>query len=302
MARHLKRGAANAGYGGATSTSAAVQHYSTAAAPCVSYNWKRIKGFLFDIDGTLCDTDPLHLVAFRDCLKKAGIKQEVDETFFKANISGRSNPDIARYVPSHLNERPFSFEAFRKRKYSDRRIIIIIIFSGFQRDLLPHLSEEEKEQWIVDKEEYFCNLARKEIRPVEGLVELVSWIKQNDIRLAAVTNAPRANAEMILEGLGMTSKVDVLVIANETPANKPSPIPYITAMQKLDLEPADCCVVEDSIPGATAGVAAKVHTIGILTSQTEEAMKAVGVKQTIRNYNELLDEIVKATTTTTTTK
>ena len=140
-----------------------------------SYNWKRIKGFLFDIDGTLCDTDPLHLVAFRDCLKKAGIKQEVDETFFKANISGRSNPDIARYVPSHLNERPFSFEAFRKRKYSDRRIIIIIIFSGFQRDLLPHLSEEEKEQWIVDKEEYFCNLARKEIRPVEGLVELVSW-------------------------------------------------------------------------------------------------------------------------------
>ena len=99
----------------------------------------------------------------------------MDETFFKANISGRSNPDIARYVPSHLNERPFSFEAFRKRKYSDRRIIIIIIFSGFQRDLLPHLSEEEKEQWIVDKEEYFCNLARKEIRPVEGLVELVSW-------------------------------------------------------------------------------------------------------------------------------
>ena len=100
----------------------------------------------------------------------------------------------------------------------------------------------------------------------------------------------------------MKEKFDLLVIANETAANKPSPIPYLTAMQKLDLEPADCCVVEDSTPGATAGVAANVHTIGILTSQTEEAMKAVGVKQTIRNYNELLDEIVKATTTTTTTK
>ena len=101
---------------------------------------------------------------------------------------------------------------------------------------------------------------------------------------------------MILEGLGMTGQVDLLVIANECPANKPSPIPYLTAMQKLDLEPADCCVVEDSIPGATAGVAAKVHTIGILTSQTEEAMKEVGVKQTIHNYHQLLDEIIESTT------
>ena len=51
---------------------------------------------LFDIDGTLVDTDPIHLVVFRDCLKKAGVSFEVDEPFFKANISGRSNPDIAR--------------------------------------------------------------------------------------------------------------------------------------------------------------------------------------------------------------
>jgi len=63
---------------------------------CATSQWRRIQGVLFDIDGTLVDTDPLHLVAFRDCLKKAGVSIEVDETFFKANISGRSNPDIAR--------------------------------------------------------------------------------------------------------------------------------------------------------------------------------------------------------------
>ena len=100
---------------------------------------------------------------------------------------------------------------------------------------------------------------------------------------------------MILEGLGLKEKFDLLVIANETAANKPSPIPYITAMTLLNLEPADCCVVEDSTPGATAGVAANVHTIGILTSQTEEAMKEVGVKQTIHNYHQLLDEIIEST-------
>ena len=56
-----------------------------------------------------------------------------------------------------------------------------------------------------------------------------------------------------------------------------------------------CCVVvfvcSDSVPGATAGVAAGVHTIGILTTQTEAAMKEVGAKQTIFNFHELMDEI-----------
>ena len=130
----------------------------------------------------------------------------------------------------------------------------------------------------------------------------MEWIKKKNIKLGAVTNAPRANAELILEALGLKEKFDVVVAVDEARANKPSPEPYLRAMTLLNLKPRDCCVVEDSTTGATAAVAAKVHTIGILTSQTEEAMKAVGVKQTIRNYNELLDEIVKATTTTTTTK
>ncbi len=215
------------------------------------------------------------------------------EEFFKANISGRSNPDIAR-------------------------------------DLLPHLSEQEKEAWIVDKEAYFCDLARTQIKPVEGLEELVAWIKGNQLKMAAVTNAPRTNAEMILGGLGLTDTFDLLVIANgtnplhpppslaptlfracpllsiltaisvvclhvsECERNKPHPDPYLKAMETLGLRPEDCCVVEDSVPGATAGLAAECHTIGILTSQTDEVMKGAGVPQTIHDYHELLAEIRQA--------
>jgi len=229
------------------------------------YDWKSIKGFLFDIDGTLCNTDPIHLVAIKEMFKRAGSEHVVDEDFIRNHISGVDNPDITR-------------------------------------KLLPHLSEEEAKQWILDKEALFRELAKDAIKPVDGLLELVEWIKKKNIKLGAVTNAPRANAELILEALGLKEKFDVVVAVDEARANKPSPEPYLRAMTLLNLKPRDCCVVEDSTTGATAAVAAKVHTIGILTSQTEEAMKAVGVKQTIRNYNELLDEIVKATTTTTTTK
>ena len=134
----------------------------------------------------------------------------VTEQFFKDNISGRSNPDIAR-------------------------------------DLLPELSEEEKKQWIIDKEAYFCDLARKEIKPVDGLLHLIQWIKANDIKCAAVTNAPRTNAEMLLEGLNLTDAFDLLVIANEIEngkRNKPHPDPYLNAMKGLDVKPEECVVIE----------------------------------------------------------
>ena len=73
--------------------------------------------------------------------------------------------------------------------------------------------------------------------------------------------------------------------------NKPHPEPYLAAMRKLGLQPEDCIAFEDSPTGATAAVAAGVHTIGILTSQTAEAMGKIGVSHTIRDYRDLLREI-----------
>ena len=55
--------------------------------------------------------------------------------------------------------------------------------------------------------------------------------------------------------------------------------------------PRHCVALEDSPTGATAAVAAGVHTIGILTSQTAEAMGKIGVTHTIRDYRDLLREI-----------
>lgn len=157
---------------------------SAGSAPSATCDWRRVKGFLFDIDGTLVDTDHLHLVAFRDMLAKdPQFIHEVDEAFFMKHISGRSNPDIVR-------------------------------------DLLPHLSAEAKEQWIVDKEAYFCDLARTEIEPMVGLADLLRWIKANGVKCAAVTNAPRKNAEMLLGGIGMRDEFDLLIIANECSHNK----------------------------------------------------------------------------------
>lgn len=221
--------------------------------------WRRCKGFLFDIDGTLANTDPLHLVAIRDTFASFGASPEVvvDHDFIRENISGVDNKDIA--------------DVF-----------------------LPHLSEEEKNKWIVEKEAYFRQVAKAQIEPVAGLRELMEFIKANGLKCAAVTNAPRENAALLLEGIGLRDHFDLVVIGcdpNQCPRAKPHPDPYLVAMKRLGLSPEECVAIEDSITGATAAVASGVHTIGILTSQTADAMAEIGVKQTIVDYHELLREI-----------
>ena len=230
------------------------------------YNWGHLKAFLFDIDGTLTDTDPLHLKVFAHFFEIGRSKHHVSELFFKESISGRSNHDVVR-------------------------------------DFLPHLSAQEETQWILDKEAYFRTLAATKIRPIEGLNELVAYAKHRNVKCAAVTNAPRETAVMILKGLGLMDEdstnvggskdsFDLLVIGNECAHSKPHPEPYLTAMRTLDVEPQCCVALEDSVAGASASVAAGVHTIGILTSQTEDVLREkAGVNQTIHNYYELLQEI-----------
>jgi len=219
-------------------------------------NWRKVKGFLMDIDGTMAETDPLHEIAIREMFRRAGASADVvvDHRFIRENISGVDNADIV--------------EKF-----------------------LPHLSPEDAEKWIVDKESYFREVAKTQIEPVQGLRELMRWIKRRGIAAAAVTNAPRPNALMILEGIGLAADFAPVVIGPECSNAKPHPEPYLAAMRKLGLQPEDCVAVEDSVTGAMAAVAAGVYTIGILTSQTAEAMGKIGVSHTIRDYRDLLREI-----------
>ena len=266
-----------------TTTTVAAEGKATVVEP---YDWKRIKAFLFDIDGTLADTDPLHFVAFKvspasrhpppnpphsltprnasqDCLKKVGymsagqIIHDFDEETFQKRVAGRANPAIAA-------------------------------------DLLSHLSDEDKVAWCVDKEAYFRDLAKAGMPPVDGLIELLDWIDASGLKCAAVTNAPRDNAEQLLQGLGIMERLDEIIIAQECEHMKPHPDPYLTAMRKLGLDAGSCCAVEDSFAGATAAVTAGAYTVGILTSQTHEYLAGAGCKTTCTNYHELLSEIMKS--------
>lgn len=201
---------------------------------------------LFDIDGTLVDTDKVHIIAFNEMLKPFGV--EVDEHFYFKNISGRTNPVVLA-------------------------------------ELLPDLSSERHHQLGREKEALFRDMA-KIIEPLPGLMELFDWADTHHIPYAAVTNAPRENAEFVIRALNAWHRFDAVVIADEVGEHKPHPLPYLTGLQKLNGDPRRTIAFEDSRAGVTSAHAAGVAVVGLTTSLSAENLIAVGATLTAPDYRD----------------
>ncbi len=206
-----------------------------------------IQAILYDLDGTLADTDPIHFRTWQAVLKDH--KFEFDRAFYRKHFSGRLNPDIVR-------------------------------------DLLPHLSDEDGQALCDRKEALFREWAKQELQPLAGLLDLIAWGKANHIRQAIVTNAPRLNAEFALSTLGLADAFEFIVLAEDLAKGKPDPLPYQIALQKLALEPTEALTFEDSPSGIRSSVAAGIQTIGVATTHAPDEMQALGAVMVIEDFTD----------------
>jgi HAD superfamily hydrolase (TIGR01509 family) len=212
------------------------------------------RALLFDLDGTLAETDSLHLPTWVDVLQPYGI--EVDEAFYKERISGRSNSKIVQ-------------------------------------DLLPDLSAKEGRRLADAKEASFRDRAH-ELEPLPGLLDFMQEGKDRGFSLALVTNAPEENVEAILLALELDAFFDEVVLSDEVGPVKPDPAPYQAALDKLGLFPEEALAFEDSTSGIASSVAARIPTVGIASTQQPETLEEAGVFMVAKDFTdpkllELLD-------------
>ncbi len=212
---------------------------------------------LFDLDGTLVDTDPLHLEAFNQLLGAFGKAISPEE--YEARVMGLSNSIImARLLPEvHVSEHP---------ALADR------------------------------KEELFREMAHA-LEPLEGLVSLLDWAHERGCPVGVVTNAPRANAETVLGAIGLWDRFDTVVIADELDAQKPHPLPYLTGLERLGSSPDRAVAFEDSRSGISAARAAGIPVVGLTTSLDEAALREAGAILAISHFSDprLRDVVVAST-------
>jgi HAD superfamily hydrolase (TIGR01509 family) len=205
------------------------------------------KALLFDIDGTLADTDALHLEAFNQIFGPRG--HVFDHARFTRELQGFSNASIsARFL---AEESP------------TRQVAI-----------------------IGEKEAAFRKLVAGKIQPLPGLMALLAHADRAGIPMVAVTNAPRLNAEMLLAGLGITDRFKALVIGDELAHGKPHPMPYLEGLRAVGAAAALSVAFEDSRSGIQSASAAGIATIGIRTSLAHADMVAVGAVTTAANFED----------------
>lgn len=204
------------------------------------------RAVLFDLDGTLAETDSLHLPTWVDALLPHGI--EVDEAFYRENISGRANAEIVE-------------------------------------DLLPNISARAGREIVETKEASFRERAG-ELEPLPGLLDFLESVKELGTRTGLVTNAPRENVVAVLRALRLEDFFDAVVPSEEVRAGKPDPEPYLTALERLGADPADAVTFEDSVSGIASAVGAGIPTVGIASTQEPERLREAGAFMVAKDFTD----------------
>jgi len=182
----------------------------------------KIEAVLFDMDGTLVDSEGTHHRALSDVLDGLGLAKPAG---FDAAMTGQS----LRAVYDHLVAEaglPLSYAELATAKY---------------RAFLDRIGELH---W----------------RP--GAQQALAAVAEAGCAFAVVTNSDRMLLDASLKVLGLTRPDLTTVSRNDVREGKPQPEPYLRAAWLLGLAPARCLVVEDSQAGATAGLAAGMTVIG----------------------------------------
>jgi HAD superfamily hydrolase (TIGR01509 family) len=205
------------------------------------------KALLFDIDGTLTDTDALHLEAFNKVFGPRG--HVFDHARFTKELQGFSNASIS--------------ERFLAGEPPERQAAI-----------------------IGEKEQAFRKLVAGRIQPLPGLMALLALADRADVPMVAVTNAPRLNAEMLLSGLDIADRFKTLVIGDELAHGKPHPMPYLEGLRVSGAAPETSVAFEDSRSGVRSASSAGIATIGIRTSLSHADMVAAGAVMTAKAFDD----------------
>ncbi|CAK9172641.1 unnamed protein product [Ilex paraguariensis] len=209
-----------------------------------------LEAVLFDVDGTLCDSDPLHYYAFREMLQEIGFNGGVPitEDFFVQHIAGNHNEDIASFLFPDDHPRGVKF--------------------------------------LEDKEAMYRRLAKEQVQPINGLYKLMKWIEDRGLKRAAVTNAPRLNAELMISLLGLSDFFEAVILGSDCARAKPFPDPYLKALEVLNVSKDHTVVFEDSVSGIKAGVAAGLPVVGLTTRNPDHLLMKAKPTFLIKDYED----------------
>lgn len=204
----------------------------------------QLRAIVFDFDGVVVDTEPLHHQAFLDVLKPYDLRWTWDE-----------------YVQIFIgyDDRAALAEAFRRAN----------------RELTPSVLH----QLIKDKAERFITLAGAGVEHYPGLLDLIHDLRKR-FPLALCSGALRSDIVPILEQLELTDVFKVMTTADDVERSKPDPTCYRLTVERLargivpGLKPSECLAIEDTPAGIQSAQGAGIPVWAVPHTHEKDALQA----------------------------
>ena len=210
-----------------------------------------LEAVLFDLDGVLIDSEPLHEKAKRRVFVHYDIT--VPEAVYD-EFKGRTDAEVLEHVANTYASDHVSVDDLIERK--------------------------RKEFWAL----------LEDLAPMPGAEAFIRAAAAR-YRLALTTSASQQTRKLAFDPLGWEEHFDVFVTAADVTRSKPDPQPYRLTAQKLGVAPERCLVIEDSLSGVRSARGAGCRVVGLTTSMKREQLEEAGAHLVADSFDELAERL-----------
>jgi HAD superfamily hydrolase (TIGR01509 family) len=199
------------------------------AGDCYLLEVRRFEAVVFDMDGVLIDSEPLHFEALGSVVGRDGVQlsRAENEEFIGTTVEATFSKLIAGYgLPRSLAE-----------------------YTCLYDDAVLEVLAQPRP-------------------PEPGVVALIASARHLDMRLAVASSSRRVWIDATLRSIGLSDAFDVIVSGDDVSHGKPDPEIYLLAARCLGIPPKDCLAIEDAPKGVQSARRAGMTVIGVRTQYT----------------------------------
>jgi beta-phosphoglucomutase len=193
----------------------------------------RYRAVLFDMDGVITDTMPIHLKAWQEAFRPCGIFVDKMDVYLREGMQSR---------------------AMAQEIAKEKGIC---------------LGNEDLDRIVAEKTRIFDSEASANAKAYDGVPATLRMLRNNGMRTALVTGSKASSADKVLRAAGVRELFDVIVTGDDTKKGKPDPGPYLKGIEKTGVDRLDCVVVENAPLGIRSAKAAGVDYVIAVTTTLE---------------------------------
>jgi beta-phosphoglucomutase len=204
-----------------------------------------LRAAIFDMDGVIVDSHPIHRKTWRKFLKLLG--KEIGEEDLNFIMDGRKREEILRHFLGELSDE--------------------------QVQLLGHQKEQLFRAEATD------------IKVIEGLYDFLQQLSESEIKLGVASSGSESRVNYVLDTFHLRHYFEAIVTGNQVTTGKPDPTIFRVACERLRVRVTETLVFEDSVSGVRAAKAAGMRCVGVATNGVIPMLLAAGADHIIPDFS-----------------